>query len=140
MSYDRISFRNPSIPDKWLTLCPGENLAQEIEQEYTRLCERGNEVVVAAGKNLLIDELFLFQDPADAKEFYEAGYRQWEFFDDGEEEGYGFDHVELYLGGSFVARKELLPPTRRCTSSVINERSIQMSRLRIVVVKLTPCK
>lgn len=78
--------------------------AEEFRRKYDRLHSVGNYVTLAHGQNILIDEMYLFGDVADAEKFYAADYRQREYLNQ-EEKPAGFDSVCLYVGGVLAARK-----------------------------------
>ena len=84
------------------------NRLSEFQAEADRLWAKGNYVTLAAGKNYLHDDLFLFANEADAMDFYEEGFRHYEVLS--EDQGYlGFDRVALYVGGHLVEEKAVEP-------------------------------
>ena len=86
------------------------NSLSEFQAEADRLQATGNFVILAAGKNYLHDDLFLFANEADARNFYTEGFRRYEVLS--EDQGYlGFDRVALYSAGKLVEEKTVEPST-----------------------------
>ena len=69
-------------------------------------------VFLAHGDGLAIDELYLFEDAADAQWFWDEGYKDCFFVDErGPETGpktYGYDHMVMWLDGVEVASRKWL--------------------------------
>jgi hypothetical protein len=111
MSYDRIWIESTEHPGGLLERYEAEkkNLSDYFYANYKRLRAKGDFVVLSAGKNCLLDEMFVFESGTDAQEFYERGYRKWERFAIDAEEGFGFQEVSLYRDGYLVATKSCPP-------------------------------
>jgi len=111
MSFDRIWVQGNEHPGGWLERRHAErqNRGDEFETVCNRLYAQGDFVVLAAGKNYSLDEIFLSENADDAKEFFETGFRAWESFADDEVEGFGFDEISLYRGGHIVETKSCAP-------------------------------
>ncbi len=83
--------------DNWRKFRPGDKDLPSTEHQ----------VFLAHGGNVLhttmyaIDELFVFDDPADAQWFFEEGYRDLLYEDEGAP-----DHMYLNISGETVARKQ----------------------------------
>jgi hypothetical protein len=97
MSYDNVFVDNVRLPRG-----AAESLATELLAE-------GNYVSLAHGSNSLTDDLFLFDTPELAEDFYNAGFRVFEFVD-GEGGTYGFDSVRLFKHG-LLSDEKFVPPT-----------------------------
>lgn len=87
------------------------NRIGEFKAEYERLWALGHYVTVAAGKNYLNDEIYLFENEADAMHFYQEGFRHHEILSD-DLGPLGFDRVALYSAGKLVEEKAVEPSTR----------------------------
>lgn len=112
MSYDRVWFCESLNRKFWSEYFELVDEGREAEAEHNWLRFHGDDlrfgVVLVAGRNCLIDELYLFLDEADARCFFEArplkngerGYRQREFvFDEGP---VGFQERSLYINGERI--------------------------------------
>ena len=122
MSYDHIWIKDTEEPQKWLDVYRvkrEEARSKELHAEADRLFAHGIFVVLVAGMNYLHDEKFLFDDPAQAREFYEAGFKAWEFSPEDDEETTGFDEVSFYEAGRLVATKSV-EPTKRIEANTGN--------------------
>jgi hypothetical protein len=87
-------------------------MSPELRDQVDRLRTQGIFVVLRAGRYFLIDEKFLFDDRAEAEEFFEQGFAAWELSIDDDDESAGFEEVSLYIGGCLVASKSC-PPSKR---------------------------
>src|ERR1017187_8205960 len=115
MSLDHIWIKDTEEPQRWLDLYRlkrEEARSKKLNGEADRLFALGIFVVLVAGKNYLHDEKFLFDDPAQAREFYEHGFRAWEFISEDDEETMGFDQVSLYEAGRLGVTKSVEPAKR----------------------------
>lgn len=114
MSYDRIWIRTDQHPGGWLERSQAEKLglSHEFATTFNRLYTQGHFVVLEAGKNYACDELFLIETGADAQDFYDRGFMNWESFIGDDDEGCGFQEVALYRGGHLVATKSCAPSKR----------------------------
>jgi hypothetical protein len=115
MSFDHIWIKDTEEPRRWLDLYRlkrEEARTKELNGEADRLLSLGIFVVLVAGKNYLHDEKFLFDDPAQARAFYEYGFKAWEFISENDEETMGFDQVSLYEAGRLIATKSVEPTKR----------------------------
>jgi hypothetical protein len=65
-----------------------------------------HQVFLAHGANVLIDEQYFFEDPEDARWFWNEGYNERLFLLD-EEEGLsaGYDRMALWIDGTLVAQR-----------------------------------
>jgi len=114
MSYDRVRIRVNQDPGSgWLERSEFERL--NVGEGFDAICNglytEGAHVLLVAGKNYCFDELFLFKDVAQAREFYNHGFQAWESFPEGDNEGYGFQEVSLYECGRRIATKSCEPTT-----------------------------
>ena len=114
MSYDRIWIASTEHPGGWLERRQAErlNLGDEFETSRKRLYAQGDFVVLIAGTNFLFDELFLFEQARDARDFYDNGFMKFESFIGDDDLGCGFEEISLYQAGKRVATKSC-PPTKR---------------------------
>jgi hypothetical protein len=114
MSEDRIWTRNPKEPTEFLERSQAEKrqLGDEFKANFNRLYSQGTYVVLVAGKNHCFNELFLFEHIADARDFYDRGFQQWESFIGDAEEGCGFEQIALYQGGHLTDSKSSAPSKR----------------------------
>lgn len=114
MGYDRIWIESNEHPNGLLERTEAEekNVSDGFEINFNRLYAQGHRVVLVAGKNHCFEELFLFENSSDAREFYEYGFQKWESFIGDDEEGCGFEQVALYRDGHLVATKSCEPSMR----------------------------
>jgi hypothetical protein len=80
----------------------------EFKRELDRLYAKGDFVVLV---DCAVDEIYLFEVPADAERFYAEDYKAMECITVGDEEGMGFQEVSLYSGRRRVATKDS-PPSK----------------------------
>ncbi len=109
MGYDRIWIFQGT--EEWLerrSACK-RNMELDFDLAAERLYEQGHSVALKAGKNLLFDEIFLFERATDAKAFYDFGYQDWESYLDEDEEGCGFQEIVLFSKGKLVVAKSAAP-------------------------------
>jgi hypothetical protein len=109
MGYDRIWIFQGT--DAWLerrAACK-RKMELDFDLEAERLYNQGHSVVLRAGRNLLFDEIFLFERAADANEFYNFGYQGWESYLDGEDEGCGFQEIARFRKGKLIRTKAAAP-------------------------------
>jgi hypothetical protein len=90
--------------DKWL--------GDEFAADYERLYRQGHFVLLVAGKNYDLDELFFFATTAEARRFYDGDLSSFECFIGDEHEACGFEEVSLYNNGRRIATKACAPLTR----------------------------
>ena len=111
MSFDKIWIQTNGQDNNWLERNAAEKAGRKNEffAEAEMLGAQGHYVTLSAGKNCLIDEIFLFRDAAAATEFYERGYAAWEKYFPMETESFGFDSVSLYADRRLVATKSCPP-------------------------------
>lgn len=65
-----------------------------------------NQVFLAHGANILIDEQYFFEDPEDAQWFWNEGYQERLFLLD-EEDGVlaGYDHMYVWIDGTLMDKR-----------------------------------
>jgi hypothetical protein len=66
-----------------------------------------HQVFLVHGANFAIEEQYFFEDPQDARWFWEEGYR-WRLFllDADEGESAGYDRMALWIEGALVAERD----------------------------------
>ena len=111
MGYDRIYIESTEHPRGLLERreATTRNMSDHFYKKFNRLRGQGHFVTLTAGKNHLFDELFLFESPSNAREFFEYGYQKWESSIGDEDQGCGFQGVSLYRDGHLVATKSSAP-------------------------------
>ena len=108
MSCDRIYTCQGTTWNSWVESYEAERegRAAEFWARKNDLYQKGNFVVLSARANCLIDELYLFDDPEHAREFFASGFilreRSGEVL-------VGFQEISLYLRGRLIAGKTLSP-------------------------------
>jgi hypothetical protein len=66
-----------------------------------------HQVFLAHGANFAIEEQYFFEDPQDARWFWEEGYRYRLFLlDEDEGESAGYDRMTLWIEGTLVAERD----------------------------------
>jgi hypothetical protein len=114
MSYDRIWIQCVEHREHFheRSEAEEEGLLEEFTTQFDRQYAQGYFVVLSAGKNCSLEELFLFEDASDAGAFYESGFKDRELFIGDEAEGCDFQEVSLYRGGHLAATKSCAPTKR----------------------------
>ena len=109
MSYDRLWIHRPDNPHHFLERRTAEKqgAVKSFDAEFNRLKKQGIFVVLRAGKNVCIDEIFVFEDLDAATYFFEQEYLRFEYDDD--EETCGFDEVAIYCQNRCMATKSCGP-------------------------------
>lgn len=111
MSYDRIYLCRSLDERTWDEVLFGERQGrseEELESEHGRLYKKGDFVVLSAGVNFGFDEIYLFEQRADAERFYRTDFASREcVMDQGR---CGFQEISLYRGGRLVATKDQPSP------------------------------
>ena len=106
MSYDRVNLCRGLDQSTWSERNEMKKKGrwETFQSEADRLYLKGDFVVLVAGANFLFDELYLFDRPEDARQFYEVAFAGRESIVD--DKPCGFEEVSLYLGGKCIAQKE----------------------------------
>lgn len=107
MSYDRAYICHGIDRQSWTEKREAEKAGRgaEFSAEGKVLYEKGSFVVLNAGANCCFDELYLFDNPAHAKEFFGSVSISRESVLRGIPAG--FQDIALHIKGRLVARKEL---------------------------------
>jgi hypothetical protein len=114
MNYDRMWIKCPEHLGAWHGRSEAEeyNDGDEFEATCDRLYSQGHFVVLSDGQNFIFDEMFLFQTPTEAQEFYDRGFRAREWVAEEDDEGREFQEISLYKDRRRIAAKSWAPTKR----------------------------
>ena len=85
---------------------------EEFADDYERLYGQGHIVLLVAGKNYGLDELFFFETAAEARHFYDGDLSSFECSIGDEHEACGFAEVSHYVDGLRITTKPVAPSAR----------------------------
>jgi hypothetical protein len=110
MSYDRAYMCRSLDPTSWVERrqVKDENSTKAFDTQVERAFTEGNVVVLRAGGCHLCDEVYVFEEQADAERFYETDFAGRECIID--DKPCGFQEISLYRDGQLVSTKSQYSP------------------------------